>query len=184
MRLELLERNGDATVAADARATLEQTDELNSTIDELLKVARRGSTGERTELDLVELVDHHVADWQARFAKHRRQIVVTTGETDAVIGTAGLVGQILNILFENGLRHGAGTLAVLIAAESVTVEDDGAGISERSVATLFDRPTDHRAEHGRGLPLARRLAESDGGRLDLVQARPPAFRLTRVAARH
>jgi signal transduction histidine kinase len=184
MRLELLERNGDATVAADARATLEQTDELNSTIDELLKVARRGSTGERTELDLVELVDHHVADWQARFAKHRRQIVVTTGETDAVIGTAGLVGQILNILFENGLRHGAGTLAVLIAAESVTVEDDGAGISERSVATLFDRPTDHRAEHGRGLPLARRLAESDGGRLDLVQARPPAFRLTLVAARH
>ncbi len=32
------------------------------------------------------------------------------------------------------------------------------------------------------LPLARRLTEADGGRLDLVERRPPTFRLTFVPA--
>ena len=63
---------------------------------------------------------------------------------------------------------------------SVTIEDEGPGIPADRVATLFDRPSDHRAAHGRGLALARRLAESDGGRLELVQPRPAIFRLTLV----
>jgi signal transduction histidine kinase len=71
-------------------------------------------------------------------------------------------------------------VAILVQDDSVTIEDEGPGISEQRAATLFDRPTDHRAAHGRGLPLARRLAESDGGRLELTQFSPPAFRLTLV----
>ena len=47
---------------------------------------------------------------------------------------------------------------------------------------LFERPSDHRAAHGRGLSLARRLAESDGGRLELVRRRPAQFRLSYVSA--
>lgn len=182
MRLELLERHPDEQVAAEAASTLAQTHELNATIDELLTVARRGSTGERTELDMTTLVDDQVGDWQPRFGAKRRQIVVSTGVVDRVIGTPGLVGQILNILLENSYRHGAGTVLVLVQGRSITLEDEGAGIAEDDVATLFDRPSDHQAAHGRGLALARRLAESDGGRLELVRHRPPAFRLTLVAA--
>lgn len=182
MRLELLERNDDPATSAEAAATLEQLHDLNQTLDELLAVARRGSTGERTDVDLVELVDHHVADWQARFDRRHRQIVVTTGATTTVHATPGLVGQVLNILFENSLQHGAGTLAVMISGVTVTVEDDGPGIAAERVPTLFERPRDHHAAHGRGLPLARRLAESDGGHLELVQPSPPVFRLSFVAA--
>jgi len=180
MRLELLERSSDGCVAAEATAALAQTHELNTTLDELLAVARTGSTKERTELDLSTLVDHQVADWQQRFAQRRRQLVVTTGVTQHVMATPGLVGQVLAVLLENSLRHGRGTVAILVQDSSVTVEDEGRGVPDDRVATLFTRPTDHSAAHGRGLALARRLAESDGGRLELVQPSPPVFRLTLV----
>jgi signal transduction histidine kinase len=180
MRLEMLGANPDPTVAAEAASALAQTHELNVTLDELLRVARKGSTGERTEIDLVEVVDHHVADWQDRFADKRRQLVVTTGHVHVVMGTPGLVGQVLNIVLDNSLRHGKGTVAILVQDESVTIEDEGAGIPPDRVDTLFDRPDDHQAAHGRGLPLARRLAEADGGRLELVKAKPATLRLTLV----
>lgn len=182
MRLEALERGDDPSVAADAEAALAQVHDLNKTLDELLTVARRGSTGARTHVDLTALVDNQVADYQTRFATKRRQIVVTTGTVGPVVATPGLVGQVLNILMENALVHGRGTVAILVQDESVTIEDEGAGIPERRLATLFDRQDDHRSAHGRGLPLARRLAEADGGRLELVHHSPPTFRLTYVPA--
>jgi signal transduction histidine kinase len=180
MRLELLERADDPDVAAEAPAALTQTHELNLTLDDLLTVARTGSTKERTELDLTALVDHQVADWQHRFAEKRRQVVLTSGRVDHVVATPGLVGQVIGILLDNALRHGRGTVAILVQDDSVTIEDEGAGISRERAATLFDRPSDHRAAHGRGLPLARRLAESDGGRLELIELNPPTFRLSLV----
>jgi len=180
MRLELLERDDDPAVSADAVSALVQIHELNATLDELLTVARRGSTGERTVIDLTALVDHQIADWQHRFAEKRRQIVVTTGRTTPVSATPGLVGQVISILMDNALRHGRGTVAVLVQDDTVTIEDEGPGVTETQAATMFDRPTDHRAAHGRGLALARRLAESDGGRLELIQLQPPTFRLTLV----
>jgi signal transduction histidine kinase len=182
MRLELLERDRDPEVAAEAAAALTQTHELSLTLDDLLTVTRTGSTKERTELDLTTLVDHQVADWQHRFAEKRRQVVVTTGRVNHVIATPGLVGQVIGILLDNALRHGRGTVAILVQDDSVTIEDEGPGITGDRAATLFDRPADHRAAHGRGLPLARRLAESDGGRLELIELGPPTFRLTYVPA--
>jgi signal transduction histidine kinase len=97
-----------------------------------------------------------------------------------VLATPGLTGQVLNVLLENSLRHGRGTVAILVQDTSVMIEDEGPGVPDDRVATLFDRPSDHRAAHGRGLALARRLAESDGGRLELVEASPATFRLTLV----
>lgn len=182
IRLELLERHEDPEVTSEASAILEQTHDLNATLDELLAVARKGSTGERAVVELVDIVDHHVDDWRGRFESQRRQIVVTTGVTSPVQATPGLVGQIINVLMENALRHGAGSVAVLVERGSITVSDDGAGVPDAAVAGLFERPTDHQAAHGRGLALARRLAESDGGRLELTQHRPAQFTLSYVSA--
>ena len=180
IRLELLERHSDPEVVADASAVLEQTHELNSTLDELLAVARRGSTGERSQVDLVEVVDDHIEDWRTRFERERRQIRVSTGPAAPVHATRGLVGQILNVLMQNTLRHGAGTVTITVEGTSITVEDDGAGVADDRVPGLFERPLDHHAPHGRGLALARRLAESDGGRLELTRRRPAQFRLSYV----
>jgi len=182
MRLELLERHHDPDVADEARAVLDQTHELNATLDELLAGARTGAAGERDDVDLVALVDHHADDWRARFESKRRQIVVTTGTVEPVRATTGLVGQIVNILVDNALRHGAGSLAILVSGTSITVEDDGPGIPPGKIASLFERPADHHAPHGRGLALARRLAESDGGQLVLSREQPAQFRLSYTAA--
>ena len=184
MRLELLERHPDPEVATEAGTTLSQIHELNTTLDELLRVARKGSTGERTELDLTALVDHHVSDWQPLFSKKRRQLVVTTGNVEPAVGTPGLVGQILNVLIENSLRHGRGTVAILVSGTSVLIEDEGNGLDDTAAATIFDRPSDHQAAHGRGLALARRLAEADGGRLELTERRPATFTLSMLPVRH
>ena len=99
-----------------------------------------------------------------------------------VSATPGLIGQIFNVLLQNSLHHGAGTVIVLVEGTSITIEDEGRGIADADVPTLFERPSDHRAAHGRGLALARRLAESDGGRLELVRRRPAQFRLSYVSA--
>lgn len=184
MRLELLERHADPEVAAEAGTALSQIHDLNTTLDELLRVARKGSTGERTELDLIALVDHYVSDWQPMFSKKRRQLVVTTGNVEPVIGTPGLIGQILNVLIENALRHGRGTVAVLVSGTSVLIEDEGNGLDDEIAETIFDRPSDHQAAHGRGLALARRLAEADGGRLELTERRPATFTLSMLPVRH
>ncbi len=184
MRLELLERHPDPEVASEAGTTLTQIHDLNTTLDELLRVARKGSTGERTELDLIALVDHHVSDWQAMFTKKRRQLVVTTGVVESAIGTPGLIGQILNVLIENAFRHGRGTVAILVNGTSVLIEDEGNGVDDETAATIFDRPSDHQAAHGRGLALARRLAEADGGRLELTERRPATFTLSLLPVRH
>jgi len=178
MRLELLERNDDPEVATEADTMLGQIHDLNQSLDELLAVARKGTTGERTEIDLTTFVEQHMSDWRGQFAAKRRNIVVTIGEECRVVATPGLVGQILTVLMDNSLTHGRGTVAVLVHNGTVTIEDDGAGIDDADAATLFERPTDHRAAHGRGVSLARRLAESDGGRLELHQARPAVFVLS------
>lgn len=123
MRLEVLQRSCDPGVVAEATAALIQTHGLNHTLDQLLTVARTGTTKARSEVDLVTLVDHQVADWQHRFAEQFRQVVVTTGRAHRVVATPGLVGQVLAILLDNALRHGRGTVAILVQDESVTIED-------------------------------------------------------------
>ena len=182
IRLELLERHTDPEVVADASAVLEQTHELNATLDELLAVARRGSTGERSQIDLVEVVDDHIDDWRTRFERQRRQIRINTAATVPVYATRGLVGQIVNVLVHNALHHGAGTLTISVDGTSITVDDEGDGIDDDRVPSLFERPRDHHAPHGRGLSLARRLAESDGGRLELTRRRPAQLRLSYVSS--
>ena len=178
LRLELLERHADPDVRGEVRAVLDQTHDLTHALDGLLAVARTGSTGERRAVSLLDVVTHHADDWRVAFERRRRAIVVSAAPTEPVSATPGLVGQVIDVLFDNALRHGAGALAVLVADGSVVVEDDGDGVALHEVAGLFERPADHGAAHGRGLALARRLAEADGGRLELTRRVPARFTLS------
>ena len=172
MRFEILARHSNRDVVDEATAGLSQTDQLNATIDELLAATRDGSTRERTTFDLVAVVDDHVAEWTPRFAEVRRSIAVVTMATWPVVGTRGLAGQVIDILIDNALRHGRGSVTLLVEDTSVTVIDQGLGLSDAQVRTVFEGPSDPSAAHGRGLALARRLAQVDGGGVDIVGARP------------
>jgi signal transduction histidine kinase len=176
MRFELLARSPDPDVVVEAEAGLSQTEQMNSTIDELLALARHGSSRERTEFDLVALVDDHVADWAPRFTDAKRSIAVVTTSQARVVGTKGLAGQVIDIMIDNALRHGRGTVTLMIDGPSVMVIDQGPGLSDDDVAAVFTQPSDPSAAHGRGLPLARRLAEVDGASIEVVEARPLRIR--------
>ena len=81
-------------------------------------------------------------------------------------------------MFDNALRHGAGAVTALIDGPSVTIIDQGPGVEPERLASLFDGPVDPAARHGRGLSLARRLAQVDGASLDVVGNRPLRLRLS------
>ena len=80
----------------------------------------------------------------------------------------GLAGQVIDILIDNALRHGDGAVTLMIDGPSVVVIDQGKGMSTERSRTVFDGPVDPAAQARPGLALARRLAQVDGGSLDVV----------------
>jgi signal transduction histidine kinase len=161
-------------VSAEARTTLEQTLALNATIDELLALAREGRAKQRTTFDLARLTREHVVDWQARYTAVGRSLDLDLTPCE-VSGTPGLAGQVIDLMLANSLEHSRDTTHVQVRDGAVEVWDGGPGIPAHKLAHLF-APSDPAAPHGRGLPLARRLAEADGGTFDLVDPRRARFR--------
>jgi sensor histidine kinase regulating citrate/malate metabolism len=58
--------------------------------------------------------------------------------------------------------------------------DQGPGMSRARLSSVFDGPVDPSAKHGRGLALARRLAQVDGGALTVVGNKPLRLRFELV----
>jgi signal transduction histidine kinase len=185
MRLEILTMTGDENVASEASAGLAQTDQLNATINDLLAAARNRTTNEQTVFDLTQLVVAHAHEWRPRFEALKRHVsVITANPAPPVFGTTGLVGQVIDILIDNAIRHGAGAVTLMIDGPAVIVIDQGPGVSGDHLKTIFDGPVDPAARHGRGLPLARRLAQVDGASLDVIGNRPLRFRFRLVLGEH
>lgn len=183
MRFEILALRPEQDVVTEANAGLVQTELLNATIDELLAAARNRSTQERQPFDLSQLVNDHAAEWQPRFSAARRHIsVITAAPAPVVFGTKGLAGQVIDILIDNTLKHGEGAVTLMIDGPSVVVIDQGKGMTPDRLKTVFDGPVDPAAKHGRGLALARRLAQVDGASLDVVGNQPLRIRYRLVRA--
>jgi signal transduction histidine kinase len=185
MRLEILTMTGDETVAAEASAGLAQTDQLNATINDLLAAARNRTTSEQTIFDLTALAVAHAEEWRPRFETLKRHVsVITANPSPPVFGTTGLAGQVIDILIDNAIRHGAGAVTLMIDGPAVIVIDQGPGVPSARLKTMFDGPVDPAARHGRGLPLARRLAQVDGASLDVIGNHPLRFRFQLVLGDH
>ena len=181
MRLELLSLHPDPIVATDESVGLRQTDQHNATIDDLLAAARNRTTNEREVFDLAAIINDHADEWQPRFQAVRRHIsVITSKPAPPVFGTKGLTGQVLDILIDNALKHGSGAVTLMVDGPSVVVIDQGPGMSKARLSSVFDGPVDPSAKHGRGLALARRLAQVDGGTLSVVGNNPLRLRLELV----
>lgn len=160
---------------ATAVEALRQVERLTDQLDELLALAHGGAGRQRVEFDLGRLVGNHCRDWRNRFAIAGRTLRLDT-PASTVNATPGLVGQVVDVLLDNALRHGRGAVQVRVADGSVTISDEGAAPADAPVRWFADAgPTDR---HGRGLPLARRLARADGGGLELVETTPVTFRVT------
>jgi signal transduction histidine kinase len=177
-----LELPADARDDAIASA-IESADRLERTIHDLLALARH-TPAPRAELPLADLVEGWTATWRPVLDASGRALVVSV-TPDAPVGRASeaAVRQVVDVLLDNAVAHGAGTVTVVLRDAgqilAVDVGDEGNGPPEP--ATVFRRregaSPGHGTGHGIGLALARSLAEAEGGRLLLSRARPPVFSL-------
>lgn len=178
--LEMALDQPDEQLRAAVTAAIERADRLEGIVDDLLDLAR--DAPRRAEpLDIDRLLDELRADRLPQLTESGRALQVTV-EEDLLPARASpsAVRQILSVLLDNAIQHGAGQVRVRArnagAALAIDVADDGAGIS-RDEPDLFVRRAEHSTGHGIGLALARSLAEAEGGRLRLARPAPPVFTL-------
>jgi signal transduction histidine kinase len=182
MRLEEIDALGDARVRAEASAGLDQVDRLDATISDLLRLARNGNAGPASPLDLAALARRHAARWEPLAHREHREIVVDSPRPAWALATVGAAGHALDILLENALRHGAGTVTVTVdhaddTVATVDISDEGPGIAAGREAAIFERGITDEGS-GIGLALASDLVTAEHGRLTLVTPHPPRFRIT------
>jgi signal transduction histidine kinase len=184
MRLEEISVSDDvAVVHEEAGIAMEQVERLTRVVDDLLMRSRRSNDAPRPEVSLDSVIAALQREWQPAFEQARRSVRVH-GERGLVVkSTPVALSQVLSTLLENSLVHGRGTVEMQArrSGPSVVVEvsDQGDGVPAAIAPHIFERSVSsgRGQSTGLGLALARDLAESNGGRLDLVSAQPVRFAL-------
>ncbi|MET8053251.1 HAMP domain-containing sensor histidine kinase [Streptosporangium sp. NPDC005286] len=152
---------------------------LHTIIDDLVRLARDTRTASEP-LDVAALLEEVRSDWHGRLAAQGRRLTIDLpGELPPVVASLPAVRQILRVLVDNALVHGAGKVCVGVIeigdALAIEVSDQGPGVPEES--DPFVRRASAGDGHGLGLALARSLAEAEAGRLVLSRGSPPIFSL-------
>ena len=181
MRLEeiLAAENAD-TVREEARSALDQVERLATVVEHLLEgVREQRSTAAHIKVD--DVVMQQVVEWEPSFTARRRRLVWTGERALIVTATRSGLSQVLATLLENSLQHGAGTVTVHTRSTGISVVievgDEGPGVPSSLGSSVFERSVSGASGTGLGLALARDLATSDGGRLELVRQKPALFAL-------
>jgi signal transduction histidine kinase len=183
MRLEEIIATADdqETVKEEATIALGQVERLTDVVQRLLTNARDPRTGSAVDFDLDEVIKQQIEEWRPAYRNEGRNIITAGTRGLRAVGTPGAVAQVLATLMENGLMHGAGTvcLSTRVTGNQAVVEvtDEGHGVPTELGSRVFERTVSGRNSTGIGLAVARDLAEADGGRLELLQQRPPVFAL-------
>jgi signal transduction histidine kinase len=166
-------RSDPATVL---RESVGQLDRLESTISSLLALAR-DTARSPVECDVDEFLTARVAEWTPATDREGRPLTVSATAGRVSID-AEAVGHVIDVLLDNAVRHGQGSITV--AAERrddrLVVDVADAGPTPATTDAFAERGTD--SSHGIGLRLARSLAESCGGTLRLLDGPTTTFRLT------
>jgi signal transduction histidine kinase len=169
----------DSELRQSISAALVSADQLAETVADLLELAR--NVPARAGLGPVgSLLTRLELDWGGLFADQERMLCVTVpADIAGRLVVAPVLRQIVAVLVENALRHGRGVVTVAVrdlgAAIAVDVSDEGPGVD--GVDPLAKPAGEVATRRGIGLPLARRLAEAESGRLWLAVPAPPTFTL-------
>ncbi|MCL2554076.1 MAG: ATP-binding protein [Actinomycetia bacterium] len=182
MRLEEIVATDDhETVKEEATIALGQVERLTDVVQRLLTNSRDPRSGSAVDFELDEVIRQQVEEWRPAYQGEGRSMVLSGARGLRAVGTPGAVAQVLATLIENALMHGAGrvTLHTRVTGNQAVVEvsDDGPGVPPDLGTRVFERSVSGRNSTGLGLAVARDLAEADGGRLELLQHRPPVFAL-------
>ncbi len=156
----------------EVRAALTEADRLEATIDDLVTLTR--VDGPDVEADLGAMIAERLPGWRALAAEHDRRVDVEVLPVPAVRVRPAAIAQALQVLLDNALEHGTGTITVRLtparpdepdASLRLEVLDEGPVHGTLRAAPAAER------SRGRGLPLARALVAGEGGQLT-VSATP------------
>lgn len=178
--------NTDAAVK-DADALIEDARALSSLVDDLLASATMtAGPSEGVRVDLGAL-GHAVCASMAPYAESNGITltceVAGQGGLD-VLGTEAALRRSLTALVDNAIAHGreGGTVRVTVRRDGqqviVSVADDGVGIDDAAMATLFNRFSHgdshtnrgDRPSYGIGLALVREIAHTHGGAVSVTSS--------------
>ena len=163
---------------------LHEVDRLERTIDDLLRLAR-DSQVDRRPLDVESMLHDVERRWHGRASAAGRRITVhvdNEAASDLPKASSAAVGNIIDVLVDNAMRHGKGLITLSMrhvdGGVSIGVSDEGADMGseagdvfERRVHSSPDGDVNERP-HGIGLALARSLADAEGGLLHLAATEP------------
>lgn len=162
-------------------ATLLVVDRLENTVEELLALSQSGRIGESETIGADELLEACARRFRPVFTARHRELVVDIHSRSPVTVNPAAVGQALDALVDNCLRHGAGTVVMAAADQKdsvvLSVSDEGTGIPDEARAQVFRRGVSLSGSSGLGLPIAREIVELEQGRLVLTSGTPPVFEI-------
>jgi signal transduction histidine kinase len=180
LRIELEGLALRGQTSPELAAALQQVGRLQRTIDTLLALARDAApVASRTAVRPV--LEDAAQRWNPPLAAQGRRLAVELEDAEVLTGTpASVLTEILDVLLDNALRHGRGTVQIRAWRSGPSVEinvaDDGV-IAASPPERIFERRSPTAQGHGVGLALARSLAGAAGGRLVLARPAPATFTL-------
>lgn len=152
-------------------------DRLTRLIAELLDVARIDAGRlelRRVPTDLAGLVRKRVEARVVAGVEQERFVVDAADDLPEVWVDPDKMGQVLDNLIENALRHGEGTISVTVRQDPdglvMAVADQGPGIPPGKAHRIFGRfwKGSDRGGTGLGLYVVNGIVEGHGGRIALV----------------
>ncbi len=186
LRLEMLEGEVASEEAAeDIGGALAEVHRLSRLIDGLLVLARAEQAGVGTEpLALEAVARDRLSAWSPLADERGVRLVVDVPESLGVEAAPGSLEQVLDNLIANALDVSPRGGRILLKGTEeegwvvLHVTDEGPGMDAQRRERAFDRfwrptgaaPAASGGGFGLGLAIARRLVESDGGQLDLLDA--------------
>lgn len=171
--LELAGADGELLAAA-----FHEADRLEATIDELLALADLPMGDEH--LQLGALVEARLGAWESLAEAEGRGVALEIDPVPMVRARAAAIGQCLQVLLDNALEHGRGTITVSVSSMSAPRGATAASfmttpVGERGWVRLCVRDEGPGfapdTTPGRGLRLAKSLVQAEGGR---IQITPPS----------
>jgi signal transduction histidine kinase len=169
----LLDPSSDHDAAL--RDAVLRLDGLEHTVTSLLLLARdTAGTGE--VCDVAALVREGADRWSEAAAETGRVLSIRIGnDVPLAASTPAALRQVLDVLVDNAVRHGAGGITVAVREAglgvAIDVSDEGEGLGA-TPENAFERRSPDARGHGIGLSLARSLTEAEGGRLVVTAPGP------------
>jgi signal transduction histidine kinase len=174
-----------AEMKEEAAVCIAQVERLTRVVDDLLRRTPAGPDGELADTSLDSVLASLQQEWQPAYSRARRSIKVSGQRGLRLRARRDDLAQIISTMLENALKHGSGLVEVGAqqSGPSIVLEvtDEGAGVDPSIAPHIFERRVTTGGT-GLGLGLARDLAQSNGGRLELVEAQPVRFALFLSAA--